>query len=101
MATREPNIVLFQRGRSATGEDGYWRVGYEYTLSEFGGLLPQKGDTIVPMQGDLDVTKHTVYEVEGRLFRPAGSPNSFINVALIVTERIARKEEQHLILGGG
>lgn len=99
---RELNIVLFRRGRSADGADGYWRVGHEYSLSDFGGALPDVGDVIAPyLKGILDATEHRVYTVESRFFRPAADEHQFINVGLVVTERDGEKEEQHLIVGGG
>lgn len=99
---RELNIVLFQRGQSADGTDGYWRVGYEYSLSDFGGVLPEKGDVIVPNLASIyEATKYKVYTVESRFFRPAETKNHFINVGLVVTERDGKEEEQHLIVGGG
>ena len=99
---RELNIRLFKRGRSSDGTDGYWHVGYDYALSDFGGVLPNVGDMIAPsLEGIRDVTKHKVYTVESRFFRPAGSPHQFINVGLVVSERDASSEEEHLIMGGG
>jgi hypothetical protein len=99
---KELNIRLFKRGRSAMGEDGYWHAGYDYTLSEFGGVLPNVGDNIVPfLSGIVDATEHKVYTVESRFFRPADNPNHFISVGLVVTERDGEAFEQHLIVGGG
>ncbi|WP_143271633.1 hypothetical protein [Bradyrhizobium mercantei] len=100
--TRELNIRLFRRGRSSDGIDGYWQVGYDFTLSDFGGVLPNVGDMIAPsIEGAREIEKHKVYTVESRFFRPAGSPHQFINVGLVVSERNASKEEEHLIVGGG
>lgn len=99
---RELNIRLFRRGRSSDGTDGYWQVGYDFALSDFGGVLPSVGDIISPsVEGVREIQKHKVYTVESRFFRPAGSPHQFINVGLVVSEREASKEEEHLIFGGG
>jgi hypothetical protein len=100
--SRELNIVLFRRGRSVDGTDGYWRTGHEYSLSDFGGVLPDVGDVVVPYLKDIrDATEYKVYTVESRFFRPDETQKHFINVALVVTERDGKKEEQHLIVGGG
>lgn len=100
--TRELNIRLFTRGRSSDGIDGYWQVGYDFVLSDFGGVLPNVGDAIAPYIGDVrEIEKHKVYTVQSRFFRPAGSPHQFINVGLVVSERNAGEEEEHLIVGGG
>lgn len=99
---RELNIVLFRKSRSADGVDGYWRVGHEYSLSDFGGVLPDRGDVIVPYLKDVrDPEAHPVYTVEKRFFRPAETENHFINVGLVVTERPGLEEECHLLFGGG
>jgi len=100
--TKELYIRLFKRGRSVDGEDGYWHAGYDFTLSDFGGVLPNVGDKIAPyLEGVREITRHTVYTVESRFFRPAGSPAQFANVGLVVTERDAEAFEEHLITGGG
>jgi hypothetical protein len=99
--SRELNIVLFERKLSAAGEDGYWRNGYEFTLSDFGGVLPIKGDLIAPPIGSPDPTEYPLFTVVDRFFRPAGSKAQFVNVGLVVTERKGKKEEAHLIVGGG
>jgi hypothetical protein len=99
--SRELYIVLFERKVSAAGEDGYWRVGYEFSLSDFGGILPAKGDLIVPPIGSPDPTEYPLFTVVDRFFRPAGSKAQFVSVGLVVTERKAKKEEAHLIVGGG
>ncbi len=99
---RELNIVLFKRGRSTDGTDGHWRIGHEYGLSDFGGVLPDVGDVVVPyLKGIRDATEYKVYVVESRFFRPAETEAQFINVGLVVAERDGKKEEQHLIVGGG
>jgi hypothetical protein len=69
-------------------------------LADFGGVLPEKGDVIVPWQ-DRDQTEHTLFVVEDRYFRPPGSSAHSINVGLVVTERPGMKGEAHLIEGGG
>lgn len=102
MAAKELHIRLFCRGRAVDGTDGYWHAGYDYTLSDFGGVLPNIGDMIAPyLAGVREVTKHKVYTVESRFFRPAGTHAQFSNVGLVVTERDAKEEEEHLITGGG
>jgi hypothetical protein len=98
---KELNIALFRRGRNADGEDGYWRVGYDFVLPEFGGVLPQKGDVIVPYLGIQKPEDYTLYVVEERFFRPPGSEHQFINVGLVVTERRGASHEGHLLMGGG
>ena len=96
---RELHITLYRRGKSTEGIDGYLKVDV-YKLSDFGGILPQKGDVIVPWQ-DRDQTEHTLFVVEDRHFRPPGSSAHSIDVGLVVTERPGLKEEAHLIEGGG
>ena len=99
---RELNIRLYRRGRSTDETDGYWQVGYDFTLSDFAGVLPGVGDTIVPfVAGVREVTQHKFYVVQERVFRPPGTHNQFVNVALIVTERNGVPEDEHLITGGG
>jgi hypothetical protein len=33
--SRELNIRLYRKGRSTDGAEGYWQVGYDFTLSDF------------------------------------------------------------------
>jgi hypothetical protein len=100
--TKELYIRLFKRGRSVEGTDGYWHAGYDFTLSDFGGVLPNVGDLIAPyLEGVREVTRHQIYTVESRFFRPAGTAAQFTNVGLVVTERDAEEVEEHLIMGGG
>lgn len=100
--SRDLHIRLYKAGRSDDGENGYWQTGYDFKLSEFGGALPNIGDVIVPFAAGIrDVTKLKAFQVEGSLFRPAGTHAQFCNVALIVTERNVEQEEEHLITGGG
>jgi|HubBroStandDraft_3_1064219.scaffolds.fasta_scaffold1116694_1 hypothetical protein len=99
--SRELYIALFERKLSGAGEDGYLRLDYDFSLSDFGGILPTKGDLIVPPIGSPDPTKYPLFTVVDRFFRPAGSKVLFTTVALVVTEREGKKEEAHLIVGGG
>jgi hypothetical protein len=97
----EVNIRLFKKGPNADGIEGYWNVGFDYGLSDLGGTVPEVGDTIVPyIKGQRDVTEYKVYEVKSRFFRPAVA-GAFTNISLVVTERAALKDEEHLIIGGG
>jgi hypothetical protein len=96
---RELHITLYRRGQSSEGVDGYLKVD-SCMLSDLGGVLPEKGDVIVPWQ-DRDQTEQTLFVVEDRYFRPPGSSAHFINVGLVVAERPGLKEEALLIVGGG
>jgi hypothetical protein len=52
---RELHITLYRRGQSSEGVDGYLKVD-SCMLSDLGGVLPEKGDVIVPWQ-DRDQTE--------------------------------------------
>lgn len=93
------NIALKQ---AVTDEDGltrYQKVGFDFTLTDFGGVLPTVGDVIVPPAGGRNPTKVSVYVVEQRFFRPSGAFGP--SVSLVVSERPGTREESHLIVGGG
>lgn len=95
----ELNVVLLQKGTDGR----YLRNGEEFGLSDLGGVLPDRGDIIVPVQGERGAAMdRTVYVVEARYFRPrrAGS-KGFTNVGLVVSSRQGREDEQHLLSGGG
>lgn len=87
---------------TVTDEDGimrYQKVGFDFTLTDFGGVLPAVGDVIVPPAGGRNPEKVTVYTVEQRFFRP-GAPFG-TSASLVVSERPGTREESHLIVGGG
>ena len=86
-------------------EDGtYADARDDFTLSDFGGVLPAVGDLIVDpgVRQDLDrdvAANRTVYEVVARYFQPLSNPKSehHYSCVLVCTDRRGQDFEADIV----
>lgn len=94
----EPHVIILEQ--RPDGRIEYNREGY--SISDFGGTLPDVGDLIVDQflakGSDLDQSaSYTVKEVKRRYFHPQTDPKHGPRIRLIVESRQGEEEEHEAI----